>query len=522
MSEEKKQRTDDESVELGTVLQLTPHSPTSKVDTVERDKDTDYVSLDEVYTVTGQEAIALLGAECREYLNSKRLSPSAFSVLRISGMENLMPGYDRMNAVKGGESFLDTLKKGFFVVIKAVKRFVIAVIDWVVLRCRTLLGFEKTEKELAIISETSTTAKTLLVGIINDIAKGEKLNLDVAELIDMLPDNVTTGEMFNVISDKNKSLEDQIDTLSKLNQRLEQASKQIVSAAANARRSRGIYTNAAKKLREAFKNRDSFSAADILEFRTVIDNEIVTALDPSGIATELKKLVDEVYGVDLGTLGLDGQFKDNLNKQREILNATAPAIVTPEVAKRIISRKANLTQALNKASLANYSPEDMKVIKDLISLDDAELLGAIVQAFPEMGEITASYTAYSSAISSYVNAMEILVNVVGNIRRSIASVVNWSNKVDKVISGYLANDVQLMLQAQREYLSPDLAKKLETEDGNDSLLNFDYDKLFLARHPRFAQFTAAHRQIGADFARKHAQLIRNVNTHLAKIGARTI
>lgn len=526
---EAKQVKDDDSAELGSVLQLAPHTPTNKVDTITRGKDgEEYISLDDIYSTTGQEAFQAVVDNCRSYMNSKRLHKSAFTALRIDGVEGLVPGYDRLNSVRGGESFIDSLKKGFVVVIKAVKKFCITVIDWVVLRIRTLLGFEKTEKELAIVNEYSQAVKENIIRLLVMMANVEGVKLDAPELFAALPGNVSNMEAFSLIYNANRTSVEQAQLLSTLDKQLSEAEELIYKAGQRARSSTSRYQQAVRKLEQAFKDKDNFSQADILEFRHALDHEVMEELDPKPLTDMVHALVSKVWGIDLGDIGIESNFKASMQANREAIDKVAAVRMSPE----LYTVYNDLSKKMSKIILANstkrFDANQLANLKSLIEVKDAELVQAIEAFLPGSGIITTTYAAYSGSISRYISQLEYLVNIIGQVRRSIAGIINWSNKVDKLMLGYISKDIKTIMAAEDETLTQEAIDGIaewSTDDKTDpnrkrigSRLDVDYDALFITKHPKLHGILSAWRGKTSEFRKKHTQLINNINTELKKIG----
>lgn len=522
MSEENK-KTDDDSIELSTVIQLSPQTPTDKVSVVKGKEGQEYISLDETYEVTGQESLGVLAANCREYLSNKRLHPSAFSVLMISGCEGLVPSYDRMNAVRGGESFLTTLKQGFIAIIKAAKKFLLAVIDWIVLRVRTLLGFEKTEKELAVVAELSDDVKKSLIALLSSLIGADKVDLNVAELYDALPGDLSQRDAFSIVYNRNKKIIDQMDTLAKLQGRLEGIDAVIKNAGHDARQSRGRYQQAVGKLRAAWADRENFSNADVIEFRSMLDEEVAIKLNPEPIRKELAILVDEAYDIDLGSIGADKAFKQSLSAHKDVLDKTIPVRVTPEEYERVKKVSERMGTIMLKASHP-FDANTLNFLKDVIEVKDAELIESIDNAFDKVAVLKMSYTSYCSTVNEYTWALNQLISISGNIRRSIANIVNWSTKVDKLLLTYLTKDIQTIINTEQELLNENGNKiaAVYNEKGQrtDTTSNINYDELFLAKHPYIGSALHTYRAKTGDL-RKNFKIIERVNAGLKALGVQS-
>lgn len=520
---EVKQVKDDDSVELGSVLQLSPHNPTNRDTTVTRGKDgEEYISLDDVYEVTGQEAFQVVAANCREYLKNKRLHQSGFNALLITGVEGLVPGYDRLNSIKGGESFIDKLRAGFITVIKAVKRFCVAVVDWILLRIRTVLGFEKTETELGIQAEMAEVIKDEIVEIAKALGNTSGFKIDVEELYAALPGPVTDVQAFTIIHNGAKTTMEQLETLSGINKDIEKAEKLILAAGSTARTSSSRYAAATRKLESAFKNREGFTQADIIEYRHSLDKEIIEVLDPQPMIDIVSELVEKAWGIKLGEVGIDKAFKDTLQKNRDKLAAVDSVKVPPEVYENYRTISSKMALVLLKNTKVRYDERQLSDLKKLIEVKDAELIQAIDAFAPGSGVLVPTYSAYSGAVSQYISTLEHLINIVGQVRRSVAGVVAWANKIDKLMIGYLTKDIATILQVQQENLPPDAIERIAERDADGNLigssLDIDYDALFIARHPKMSAAVLTWRNKTGEFRKKYAKPINELNASLRKLG----
>lgn len=517
------EKTDDDSIDLSTVIQLSPQTPTDKVSVVKGKEGQEYISLDETYEVTGQESLNILAANCREYLNNKRLHPSAFSVLMISGCEGLVPSYDRMNGVKGGESFLTTLKQGFIAIIKAAKKFLLAVIDWIVLRVRTLLGFEKTEKELAVVADLSDDVKKSLIALLSSLIGADKVDLNVAELYEALPGDLTQRDAFSIVYNRNKKIVDQMDTLASLQTRLGDIDTIIKNAGMEARQSRGRYQQAVAKLRNAWADQETFSNADIIEFRSMLDDEVGVKLNPAPIRKELAALVDEAYDIDLGSIGADRAFKQSLSSHKDVLEKTIPVRVSLDEYERVKKVSERMGTIMLKAAHP-FDANTLNFLKDVIEVKDAELIESIDNAFDKVGVLKLTYTSYCSSINEYTWALNQLIAISGNIRRSIANIVNWSTKVDKLLLTYLTKDIQTIINTEEELLNENGNKiaAVYNDKGQrvDTTSNINYDDLFLAKHPYIGSALHTYRAKTGDL-RKNFKIIERINAGLKTLGVQS-
>lgn len=517
------QKTDGESVELSTTVQLAPHSPTDKVNTVKRDDikekpEGEYISLDDLYEVTGQESLHVIGANCRELNERKRLHKSAMTVMSISGAEGFAPGYDRLNAIKGAEGFVDALKKGFINIVKAVKRFIMGVIDWIVIRLKALFGFSKTAKQLAVVADHSAKAKEQLAKVLGDLAANKNLELDTKELYAALPGDMDSKTAFRIIHAKNKTQLEQVQVLVKSIPEIKNTQKLLESATQVARTSKSRYSQAADKLRATYKTGE-VSPADIVEFRNVIDKELIELLNVTPVRSAMLGLLDKLYGIDASGTGIDKSFQDNMRKYRDQLSELTPVRVTNDLYDEYRQLSEELPDVLATLSESNYDATTVQNLKDIIDVKDAELIDNITSAFPGTGVLTTSYAAYCSTVSEYISALEHLTNMLVSIRGNMADIVGWANGVDRLMVGYISQDLKRIMNAEASYLSDKAIDEMAIKDksGNQvgSAVELDYDRLFISHIPGLLSD-----KLGAvgDVIQKRYGILKTINTHLKEMG----
>lgn len=513
-----------EPIKISSVLQLSPHGETTIIGNEETPEEGECISLDDVYEITGQESLRVLAANCIQYLNYGKLAKSAFTTLRISGFESATPFYDKYNAHMGAESWLTKLKDGFITIVKMAKRFLDMILDYVVNKIKSIFGFGKTEKELAIVAEVSNDVKAELGNVLGKMAGVEKVNFNVKELYEALPNSVTTSEAFTIIQDKNKTTKEQLETIEKIQKEMEEAEQLIIKASQTARTTKSRYGNACKALKKAYESKD-LSIADIMEFRNFMDTELVTNLNSNDLRDKLASILDKLYGIDLGSVGADTGFKETIKAQRDKITAVTSVTVTPDEYELYQKFSKKYQTSLVRAAKDKFLEGELTFLKDVILVQDAQLIDNIARLFPEAGVLIPSYTAYSSAITEFASNLDTLVTVIGQVKRTTAGVVNWSNKVDKLMLGYISNDLSKILRAEQENLPQSEVDRLAVVNSKgertDTIMNIDYDALFMCKHEKLAPFVIVGRDVASRIKSEY-KMINTINGHLKQLGIKGI
>jgi len=294
----------------------------------------------------------------------------------------------------------------------------------------------------------------------------------------------------------------------------------IKNAGHEGRQSRGRYQQAVSKLRKAWEDKENFTNADVIELRTMLDEEVGVKLNPEPLRRQLSAIVDELYDIDLGSIGADNAFKQNLSSHKDVLEKNIPVGVTSAEYEQIKLVSEQMGKVLLKAAVP-FDASTLNFLKDVIEVKDAELIESIDSVFDKAGILKLTYTSYCSTINEYTWALNQLIAISGNVRRSIADVVNWSTKVDKLLMTYLSKDLKTIIETEEELLNEN-GKQIagvynDKGERVDTTSNLNYNQLFLAKHPYIGAALESYRAKTGDL-RKNFKIIERVNAGLKELG----
>lgn len=445
----------DKEMELGSAVQLSPHGTTDQVRVVVQPEDGEpLLSLDDVYEVTGQESIGILVRSAREYFYKGRLAKESMTCLNLAGTESFIPVYDKYNARLGGESFVSKLKDGFIAVIKAIIAWLKAVGDWAVNKIKTLFGFSKTEKEIAAavqnLPEVRGRINNILMGAGNKGAVGFfPINPD--ELLNTLPDNVTGKEAMTIVRSRTQSQKDVIIALDNALPEIESTDAMLKKCVQRAKQAKSNYQQLIAALRKKVKG-ENFDPSDLVEFGAGINRLLMEDLDYNTVVDRVQILAEKVYGISLGQLGLDASFKE-ANEQIKTALVSKREAVDPELMSLYQKLSNNYVKITIAASNIQVSPDALKEMRHIVSQDDATLIKSLVEKYNGIASILGDYTAFSSKVASYNEALMLCADLISKMRITVSSTVKWYNSLDLISMAYAAKDLA-KIQAAHEQLTP--------------------------------------------------------------------
>lgn len=524
MAEEKKQVTDDESVELGSTIQLSPHAPTNKVKVEAKGEDgTEYVSLDDLYEVKGNESLDIIAENCRQYLKHRKLNSNGFSALMISGSEGFIPGYDVYNGVKGAEGFIDAIKKGFIIMIKTIKRIVIAIINWIILKIRSLLGFEKTAKEIAIIREHSSAVKMLFGTMLSDIMpKGSSFDWDTYR--NAIGVDKSHEQVVAMLSDKAKDTQKVLESYEEAVPEIKKSEEELRKALAFSKTVQSRYRRAVAVLREKAKN-ETVGNEDVIEFVTFINEEVGINMNFNTTRDALVGLLDKIIGKREANMFFQEGPKDVAKQGKEILLDKTKVAVS-NYSEATVGKYINkVTEVLANPGFANFDPAVVESMKDLISVSDAEFIDELGKKFPKLGEVRLTYMTFSNTYKNYVNNINVGLNILGAVKGSIGNMASYANRTDRMMLTYMARDLRAIAAMDKENFSEDMFKLLHTDPNgaytDRNIAQVDYEAILADKHPYYYAFYMLRREKAKEFTNKY-KIFKKIDEHLKALGIKGI
>lgn len=481
-----------EEVALGTVVQLGPHKNADQIRTVAINEDGEpLVSLDDTYEVTGQESIRILTKSCNEFFNKGRLAKESMTCLNLSGCETFVPMFDKYNARLGGESFVDKLKSGFMVVVKAIITYVRKVVDWIVVRVKSLFGFTKTKKEISAnqvyADELARQVASLIFSASESGGVSEEDKLRAQDYFYSLPSHVTGKEACGIIVKRGEEASAGIKRLSEAGAVIKHAATQVYSLSTEIGKIRSDYNHAMAEFRRGVGEGKLDKA---------VVNKLTESLNvvlPQEVVNKALKAVQdmskEVYGIEVNGKGWTTNFRETakaidgqLGKQQMALTRDSAKMAT-RIAKDLADRVRSEPIGMNAKAIG-----EMGI---LIDEKDAELIRNVANKAESVTHLIGDYLAYCQRVSMYAEINNYCMEQLQRTEATVASVVSWHSKLTAIASAYLVRDLEKIQKWHDEnklYKQEHEEDPFKTEHGTPLLL-LNQEDINRAMHPNGIGFS---------------------------------
>lgn len=460
-----------EETELGSVIQLSPHQNATQVRTVAKPEDGEpLVSLDDVYEITGQETIGILVRSCQEYFGKGRLAKESMTCLNLAGTERFVPMYDKYNAILGGESFIDKLKKGFLTIINAIITYIKKVADWVVVRLKALFGFGKTETELAAIAKESTELNAKIVSLVGSAHGNENQlgGLDTMELINSLPAYTTAKEAIIMVRNKAISAEETIKRLADSSKEIKAAEDALNEVLSQLKALKSRYDMNMANVRK-LRDEGQARTPDIRELSESFNERL-----DDGLFEKMFKvtgdLLKSIYDIDISGVNMSNGFRARMKIfENQIVRENAPW--TAASSNDYTRLEKGLVERVNANLSSDIASKVGEITKKIGSKQDA----ADIQAMSKLKgveNIFNNYLQFMTAYSLYVDMIETCANQLQNVKATIDTAVKWNASLKAITTAYLLKDADEVVKWHEEnkgVIDPENSKHL-IKNGRPVLL----------------------------------------------------
>lgn len=476
-------------VKLSSVIQLSPHGESEKITVLAKtDEGEDLISLDDLYETTGQEALKVVHRSSKEFFKKNRLHRESFSALKIAGTENFLPVYDKHNSRLGGESFLSRLKEGFVAIIKAIRKWLSAIIDWALTKLKSLFGFNKTEKEIAAAEQHMEKLKPLLRNFMIRAFGGtpEAVSFNLEEFMATLPKGVTGKEAMTIIKNRAQSTGDIVNAMNKASADIDKAYALLIEGSQKSRNVKNNYVRITNNFRNIVKSH-KVTEADVINFTSELDKLVMENLDPTKFADMAKKLVEQIYDVEIKDLGVQTTFKAISETLKNNLEQTKQAIsedhvqIYQELQKSYIKR-------INENEYHRITGFDYSNLKDAVDDKFAEVLDSVVSMYPEHSGLIGSYMEFSNAITNFNESVNLISDVLQRCAITTASISKWITSLQTLGMAYVTQDAEKIILAHQE-ATPGYENEFFSKNSDGSLnlprLLPDDTKVLKAYYPGF-------------------------------------
>lgn len=462
-----------DSVKLGSVIQLSPHGETDKIDVLGTTEDeAALVSLDDSYEVNGSESIQIITRSALELFNRQRLDKKGMTALRITGTESFFPGYDKFNARKGGESFLTKLKDGFIAIVKAVAKWITDLVNWGMTRLKTLFGFAKTEKQIASAEKHLEVIKPIIHNLMVRSFGGSQAAgmFSIEEFMQSLPEGVTGKEAMVIIKNRAESNKVAVERLTKSEAKISEAIRLLDEATRKAKVVKSRYRRAVDNLSQLVR-KGKVDAQDLVEFNQELADLAMEDLSFERYVNMTDELVDKLFGIKVSGLGTDGGFKFVSDAMKSNITQVKAAVNVEDL-ETYKNLKDTYLARVNSMELVQLNPETLKDLKDVVNTKDGDLVREVADLFPENQRILADYLDFAGRLRQYNEALVILGQVLQNATLTSSSIAKWITSIEAIGVAYVAGDIAKIIAAH-EQASPGQSGMFMSDAGLPRMLPDD-------------------------------------------------
>lgn len=391
--------------------------------------DKQLIDLDELYVETKQDhaTAMVMGAEA---LSLGKMSRQIAATLNLPNLQEYDPFPSQRNSVMGTEGFFTTLYEGFKNFIEGIIKYIRMALNWVADTVKGIFGFRKSERiEKAIntsLPSLQEEFKTTLSGL--GFPAGE-YNLEA--FVGRLPENIGRIGQLNLMKSKFETDKEAIEGLAQAIPILQQCIAKLTEGSTKSVKTQQNFTKVIREEYTRTRVRDNkgerISGNDSPEAIRVLTatQEVLAAVNPQGIVTEVASLLSTLYKVNFTNEELTAGF----SKVRKDLDAnitTKMVTLTPVNIGAVMEQIQRMnTRYIEVAdNQMDMSGINLKAMGEAIDKTDADKILMLAQ-FYNFPVIATCYQDAAVAIRNYANFCQAVSRQLLIVERQIDNLTRW-------------------------------------------------------------------------------------------------
>jgi hypothetical protein len=415
------------------------------------------IDLTEYYKETKQDDATMMVSGI-EAMNLGKFSKRVAGYFKLAGFESYDPFPSERNARAGQEGFFATLKNGFKTFIENIIKYIRMAVDWVVDTVRGIFGFRKSARINKAINDSLDDLKKEFVTVLSGLGfPAAEYNLE--NFLQNLPPNQDRVAQLILLKSKFETDQGSIDALGEalplLQQciaKLKNSSDRVTQASSSLKitiSKEHTKVRARGHLNENWGQPTPDLPAEVNRvMKAILD--VSTGLDAVGLATEVSKLYNLLYGINFSNDELMTGFS-NVRKRIQETVATE----TVKLGKQDIPVLLTSIQFLNMRYIEVTSDDldlskiNFKNLGNTVDKTDAEKVGfiadfyenpALVQMYQQMTVDVRNFSQFCYSVSSSLMVVE----------KQITNLVEWYNRAHAFYYHGLLEDMEEVAKINRE------------------------------------------------------------------------
>lgn len=424
------------------------------IDTVTFDEEQQpTIDLTEIIDYDKQRKVKTMVSGIESFLVTGKLDniTAMYAGVRTAGMDPTGGSY---NSRFGGESFIGTIMDSLEKGITAIIRFIKKILMWCVNAVKQLFGYEKSDRQAAVIKEAMPKLKEEIIGYLTMLGFPVKLiNLD--NYLGSMAGNKRRSDTITFLVSKFKSEEDYINSLKELPPIIITAMREIGRSAKEAKRRKQRLSKTLDRVAKHANYLSGPSDPDIEQLKSETIN-VIQALNYSAIIPSLEKLHTAILGTDLKRE--DDFAKMSINMAEGVSACLKQAKVNASsefVAK--VEQILSVSYAKELEAVDNEFKDIRSVaadLNDVAQLDDLEKIKLVCTGAGTQLPMT-FFSEMTNAVNAYTNFAKVSLDVLRLANNSYNDLSKWYSDSVKFMCAMLVSDVEtvskMVLAKQAEH-----------------------------------------------------------------------
>lgn len=414
------------------------------------------IDLDEFFSTDEQTKVTSMVTGVEQFFATGRLSRQTAQLFNLANVSQMDPIASAANARLGGEGFISSIIDGFKKIIETIIKYIKMAITWISSTVKTLLGFQKTERQVKEIEKRCGDMHNEFVSLMRGLGFPEEY-MDIEKFIGELPNNLSHADQVILLKNRLMSNEEAIKALIEATPLLIEATEVVVDASSRITKASAALHDTIRKAHHELKGKRTDGEGELNRIGEKCA-EVNVAINYDKMVGTMTKLVNALNKTEF----TEEELKNGFEKVRQTLNQTTEAVVVNNATHdKTIHRQ--LIADLNKrfAALQESAPDlskiDFQRFSDIVTRDDAEVIRELATQLNKPQSV-AYYQETAQNVNRFTSYCHLLIDYLNKTRVQMNRLCQWYYRSQAMLDFYILGDLESIIRAnldlQKQGLQP--------------------------------------------------------------------
>ena len=444
------------------------------------------VDLDEFYRESKQDMVDQVVDGMEAFVQTGLLSKRLAGLYRMEKTNELDPIPSKRNlAVVGAEGFFSAVRDGIMAFIEMVIRYVKMAINWAINAVRSILGLQKSERQLKVIAKATTDIRKEFEGTMRGLGFPDTV-FDIHAFTKFVSSKENRSGNVSILVSKLTTEEEAVAALEKVGPMFEKAISEMNTVINQLTQNYKTVSKEIGQAKSKLRSRSTDGHAEVNLIKAAIAS-FYGKINFKEIPATSMAIIKELFKIEFDDEELKRGFqvvRDRIGKECQIIVANTQHDPGPFIAK---AAEFNARYAACAVSDNDLGSVKFAEVNKIITMDDAAIIRELASMTGD-NEIVTMYQSLAASVQQSSGNFTIILQTLVKSKQQIDSIVNWYARSLITFYAYIYRDIDTVMELNKSLRAQGMGQHADEEGIPQNLVVLDEYTAQTFREKTFANY----------------------------------